>query len=119
MYCADCGKKWSGGNAPGIGPVCECGSDDFISRKVLDRLVELSEFVVDYGTTEGNDPEDLLWCIGCKGYIDPNDKKRPNNGHRDACTVELAQRLLREKCERMLVKYGQTKITMSKHPKEK
>ena len=37
MYCADCGKKWSGGIAPGIGPVCDCGSDDFISQNVYDR----------------------------------------------------------------------------------
>ena len=38
MYCADCEKKWNGGVAPGIGPVCECGSDDFMSAKTKGRI---------------------------------------------------------------------------------
>lgn len=31
LTCVNCGKAWDGEEVPGIGPVCECGSDSFLN----------------------------------------------------------------------------------------
>ena len=54
MYCADCEKKWNGGVAPGIGPVCECGSDDFMSAKTKGRIDAFRERIANLEGTLTN-----------------------------------------------------------------
>lgn len=42
MYCSSCLKKWNGGKAPGIGPVCECGNDGFMPDEAKQKLDALT-----------------------------------------------------------------------------
>lgn len=72
MYCSECGLMYTGGTAPGIGKVCECGHDDFISFDTYKKL-EVVKWYADILDTEsyiwyGNKDNFDLWVCRWAEY---------------------------------------------------